>query len=106
MKKKCLLLGYIITTILSGCGTILTESNVMYEDTPLEDNEEKLLNLSEMFLDIGEIDGCCNYNMNLIYDTTTGIVYIEGRNFFTTYYAPNGLPYKYNPETNTLEEIR
>ena len=21
------------------------------------------------------------------------------------YYAPNGLPYKYNPSTNTLEEI-
>ncbi len=21
------------------------------------------------------------------------------------YYAPNGLPYKYNPETNTFEEI-
>lgn len=23
----------------------------------------------------------------------------------TPYYASNGLPYKYNPETNTLEEI-
>lgn len=21
------------------------------------------------------------------------------------YYAPNGLPYRYNPETNTFEEI-
>ena len=23
----------------------------------------------------------------------------------TAYYAPNGLPYRYNPETNTFEEI-
>ena len=23
----------------------------------------------------------------------------------TPYYAPNGFPYRYNPETNTFEEI-
>lgn len=48
----------------------------------------------------------------LYYDTTTRIVYwwnghLNG-DYATTpnpYYAPNGLPYRYNPETNTFEEI-
>ena len=34
-----------------------------------------------------------------------GIVYIDGFYTFTPYYAPNGLPYRYNPETDNLEEI-
>lgn len=50
----------------------------------------------------------------LYYDSTTRIVYWwngglnMGYYSSTTpspYYAPNGLPYKYNPETNTFEEI-
>ena len=41
----------------------------------------------------------------LYYDTTTDIVYIISYHRQTAYYAPNGLPYKYNPETNELEEI-
>ena len=48
----------------------------------------------------------------LWYDSTTRIVYwwngyMDAAYFATTptpYYAPNGLPYKYNPETNTFEE--
>ena len=48
------------------------------------------------------------------YDSTTRIVYWWngrlGAGFYgavapSPYYAPNGLPYKYNPETNTFEEI-
>lgn len=50
----------------------------------------------------------------LWYDTTTQIVYwwngdLSGTRWDTTpspYYAPNGLPYRYNPETNTFEEIK
>lgn len=47
---------------------------------------------------------------NLYYDKDTGIVYMKnptyGFNFvYTAYYAPNGLPYKYNQETDMLEEI-
>ena len=51
----------------------------------------------------------------LWYDSTTRIVYWWNghldklaADFSTTpspYYAPNGLPYRYNPETNTFEEI-
>lgn len=49
----------------------------------------------------------------LWYDSTTRIVYWWNGNLSdyhydatpSPYYAPNGLPYKYNPETNTFEEI-
>ena len=48
----------------------------------------------------------------LYYDSTTRIVYWWNgwflNNTATTpspYYAPNGLPYKYNPETNVFEQI-
>lgn len=48
-------------------------------------------------------------NNVLEYDSATRIVYIYNHNgyggSYTPYYAPNGLPYKYNPETNTFEEI-
>lgn len=48
----------------------------------------------------------------LWYDTTTRIVYWWNGYFDaqrstapSPYYAPNGYPYRYNPETNTFEEI-
>ncbi len=48
----------------------------------------------------------------LYYDVNTNIVYWWNGAFFgypsatpSPYYASNGLPYKYNPETNALEEI-
>lgn len=50
----------------------------------------------------------------LYYDITTRIVYWWNGNLSkdhhcsitpSPYYAPNGLPYRYNPETNSFEEI-
>lgn len=49
----------------------------------------------------------------LYYDSTTRIVYwwngcltrYRTDTAPSPYYAPNGLPYRYNPETNTFEEI-
>lgn len=49
----------------------------------------------------------------LWYDKTTRIVYWWNGMLLqysrattpTAYYAPNGLPYRYNPETNEFEEI-
>ncbi len=48
----------------------------------------------------------------IYYDTRTGIVYFwNGYNYYNAstmpspYYAPNGLPYKWNPVTEKLEEI-
>ena len=54
--------------------------------------------------------GCfIKINNGLRYDSATRIVYIYNANnyggSYTPYYAANGLPYKYNPETNTFEEI-
>ncbi len=50
---------------------------------------------------------------DLYYDVNTKIVYIlfnecagySGYGYMSPYYAPNGLPYMYNPQTNELEEI-
>lgn len=50
---------------------------------------------------------------NLYYDTNTKIVYIlfnegagnAGYGYMAPYYAPNGMPYVYNVQTNSLEEI-
>ena len=51
-----------------------------------------------------------NIGNNLVYDSATRIVYFKnctycGFDVYVPYYAPNGLPYRYNPETNTFEEI-
>lgn len=50
---------------------------------------------------------------NIYYDPMTKIVYfwngVASGQYSTMpspYYAPNGLPYKYNVETNTFEEIK
>lgn len=50
---------------------------------------------------------------DLYYDTNTKIVYIlfnecagySGYGYMSPYYAPNGMPYVYNIQTNSLEEI-
>ena len=57
------------------------------------------------------IDAFKKIEDQLYYDINTKIVYFYNgpyavRHYLPTpYYASNGLPYKYNPETNTLEEI-
>ena len=52
----------------------------------------------------------CDDPIPLSYDTMTRIVYIKNTTYtgcyaYIPYYAPNGFPYRYNPETNTFEEI-
>lgn len=50
---------------------------------------------------------------DLYYDTNTKIVYIlfnecdeySGYGYMSPYYASNGMPYVYNVETNSIEEI-
>ena len=95
---------FIITTIsllfsLTGCG----ESNVNVN----VENKEELNNIvlgKDVLIEIG------NY---LYYDSSTRIVYwwngklnrLRDDTTPSPYYAPNGLPYRYNPETNTFEEI-
>ena len=61
------------------------------------------------------VDALVELGNGLYYDSTTRIVYwwngifsmihSDSNTTPSPYYAPNGLPYRYNPETNTFEEI-
>lgn len=99
----------IIAVILSLCFAICMCGCSNY--TPININVDNNSDLSgttfgrETLIAIGDF---------LYYDSTTRIVYWwngrmnGGSDSATTpspYYAPNGLPYRYNPETNTFEGI-
>ncbi len=107
MKKviATILLCLITALLLTGC----TESK------PVNVNVENNTTINgtafgrSALLEIGD---------SLWYDTTTRIVYwwngfLSTRGCYchdydttpSPYYASNGLPYRYNPETNTFEEI-
>lgn len=97
MKKTflSLLVVFALILTLSGCGS---ESEVLSIMDPGTITGVDLIN----------IDGC------LYYDTKTNIVYIWN-GFFdchtkattpSPYYASNGLPYKYDPDTRELKEIK
>lgn len=93
MKKKfiVLFLVAIIATSLIGCSSAGYKN---YTDTTYA----RLIPTTEQ---------------DLYYDVNTKIVYIlfnecsgyNGYGYMSPYYAPNGLPYMYNPQTNELEEI-
>lgn len=96
MKKKLLagIIGLLLVSSCVGCGLEPVQVNVLNSDS-LSSNQ------FGTFLDIGD---------SLVYDKATRIVYMEnytycGFNVYTPYYAPNGFPYRYNPETNMFEEI-
>lgn len=100
MKRKLLIL--LTATVLCsfiGCGQDTVQVKV--------ENKENLSGTT-----LGK-DSLIYIGNKLYYDTSTRIVYwwngwLTSNEWATTpspYYAPNGLPYKYNPETNTLEEI-
>ena len=100
MKKKLLICLIILTFLLVGCsGPQPININV--------ENSSELNNAvigKESLIEIGD---------KVWYDSTTRIVYWwngyiginNNATVPTAYYAPNGLPYRYNPETNTLEKI-
>ena len=98
MKKKLLicLIGCILLFSLVGCG----------EETTLSVNVE---NKTELNSDMLGEDALVYIGSELYYDSATRIVYMKHQNSYgssySAYYAPNGLPYRYNPETNTFEEI-
>ena len=101
MKKKIsiLLIGCCLTFALIGCGRTTVNVNV--------EKSEELHNT------VLGIDSLISIGDKLYYDSTTRIVYwwngyLSVEDWATTptpYYAPNGYPYKYNPETKTFEEI-
>lgn len=99
MKKKIttILLVFTIVLSLAGCGSQSITVNV-------EDNSS--LNSNTL-----GTNSFINITNDLVYDPATRIVYIInytyglGTYVYTPYYAPNGLPYRYNSETNTFEKI-
>ena len=102
MKRNLLIL---LTALLLSCSVVGCGSETVVSVNV--ENEEELHN-TKFGKDVLNAIG-----NGLWYDSTTGIVYwwsgcLEWTDDSTTpspYYAPNGLPYKYNPETNTFEEI-
>lgn len=102
MKKLLsIILCCIIVFSLVGCGAV--EPAVFVNVDGQSDLNNNVLG-ADALIEIGN---------GLWYDTTTRIVYwwngVLGKyNYAITpspYYAPNGLPYLYNPKTNTFEEI-
>ena len=83
---------------LTGCGTTTTTVAVNVENS--EELNSTVLG-RDAFSKIAD---------DLWYDSATRIVYMkfyqhQSSDVFVPYYAPNGLPYRYNPETNTFEMI-
>lgn len=99
---KRILLGVITSImicILTGC-TETTTVNVNVEGS------------SELNNTVLGDTALVNIGNQLYYDSTTRIVYWWNGSFVSNaattpspFIAPNGLPYRYNPETNTFEEI-
>lgn len=100
MKGKLLICLIILTFLLVGCSG----------PQPININVE---NSSELNNAVIGKDSLVEIGDKVWYDSTTRIVYWwngcigvnNNATVPTPYYAPNGLPYRYNPETNTLEEI-
>ena len=95
MKKKLMLIMLICALILSlvACSTQPVQVNVSNSSSLSSDQLGEFINISNRF----------------VYDSATRIVYLINHNsygdVYVSYYAPNGFPYRYNPETNTFEEI-
>lgn len=103
MKKRNKIITMLLITILlfsstvTGCGS----------DTVVAVNVEKSENLHNITFGRNSLVKIGN---GLYYDSATRIVYLyfsgnAYQGFLSPYYAPNGLPYRYNPEKNTFEEI-
>ena len=102
MKKiLAIILSCLVVMTLIGCGSVDNSVHINVEDR--DDLSNGVFGKSAL-VEIGDY---------LYYDSTTRIVYwwngiltkYRSDTTPTPYYAPNGLPYRYNPETNTFEEI-
>ena len=102
MRRKIIvgLVSCVLVFSLTGCGKTTTTLNVNVENS--SDLHSNTFG-NQSLIEIGS---------GLFYDSATRIVYMaHGTNgvyeskTYCPYYAPNGLPYKYNPKSNTFEEI-
>lgn len=100
MRRKAftILLSCMLFFSLVGCGERKTLNVNVENGDSLNSNTLG----KQSFIEIGS---------ELYYDSSTRIVYILNKTYggydvYTPYYALNGFPYRYNPETNTFEEIK
>lgn len=97
MKKK--LVAIIFSCIL------------IFSLTACSDSESVQVNVSNgKDISTNQLGEFVTIGNSLVCDSVTGVVYIanytyNGNCVYIPYYAPNGFPYRYNSETNTLEEI-
>lgn len=99
-----------VVILLSGLGVISAISGALFSITASTDTEPKE-NIQETESPAIGLDAFKKIEDQLYYDTNTKIVYFYNGPYAarhyppTPYYASNGFPYRYNPETNSLEEI-
>lgn len=102
MKKILLLvIGIVLCVSLAGCSSDNVNNNGISDNSNSVQRQD---NTGFIF-----IEG----HPNLYYDPTTEIVYFifrerqgyKGFGYMSVYYAPNGLPYKYDVDNKELVEI-
>ena len=100
MKKLAIVLSVcFILLFCFGCSSDLSDNT----QTTVRTHDGQLVSVEE-FANFTDLGG------SLVYDSATRIVYFRNDtrgtySVYVPYYASNGLPYKYNVETNTLEEV-
>jgi hypothetical protein len=99
-----------LLSIILGCAVIFAMVGCAPADNSVHVNAENSDNLTNDRIGKSALIEIGDY---LWYDSSTRIVYWYNGQLHSgyhcmapsPYYAPNGLPYRYNPETNTFEEI-
>lgn len=104
-----------VVILLSGLGVIFAISgalfSISYYSACASTDTEPKENIQETESPAIGLDAFKKIEDQLYYDINTKIVYFYNgpyavRHYLPTpYYASNGFPYRYNPETNSLEEI-
>lgn len=104
-----------VVILLSGLGVIFAISgalfSISYYSACASTDTEPKENIQETESPAIGLDAFKKIEDQLYYDINTKIVYFYNGPYAarhyppTPYYASNGFPYRYNPETNSLEEI-
>lgn len=106
LQVVAIIVGAVFLVVISLTGCAPSEPDLV----PVNVNATNQTNTTRQVL--GK-EALIELGSGLYYDSVTGIVYwwngyLDGLRYDTTptpYYATNGYPYRYNPETNTFEEI-
>lgn len=107
-KNKIMILMCVFLIVLMGCGETSLSVNKT-ENTIIKNNENVVQENKEETNNVSwGKEALSKLGNGLYYDSTTKIVYWYdeyNNKVIAPYYASNGFPYKFNPETSTLEAI-